>query len=172
MDDAGRPPAGRFLRGLAFCVAAFALDVLGQPVAPPPAHTGPERGFRGETVTRSATQARRSFVDAEVPGARLDFTFNAGETRVWLYRDGEWQVRGELWHRAWRCVRYDIAIRFGVGTEGCTDVRWLGSPVSIHSDRQCHQTKTPYASGERQPLLAAEFGNVTCAERVVRRQDD
>lgn len=172
MGDPGKPPAGCFRRGLALCAGALALDVSAQSVAPPPVDTGPERGYRGETVMRSATPARRSFADAEAPGARLDFSFNAGETRVWLYRDGEWQARGELWHRAWRCVRYDIAIRFGVGADGCSDVRWLGAPVSIHSDRQCHQTKTPYASGERQPLLAAEFGNITCAERVVRRQDD
>jgi hypothetical protein len=114
----------------------------------------------------------RSLAGDDAPGARLDFSFNAGETRVWLYRDGEWQARGELWHRAWRCVRYDIAIRFGVGTDGCTDVRWLGEPVTIHKDRQCHQTKTPYASGERQPNLASEFAGITCAQRVVRRQDD
>lgn len=120
---------------------------------------------------RSTASARASNA-RDAPGARLDFAFNAGETRVWMYPDGEWQVRGELWHRAWRCVRYDIAIRFGVGADGCTDVRWLAPPVSVLQERQCHQTRTPYAAGERQPELRSAFPEITCAERIVRRTDD
>jgi hypothetical protein len=151
-------------RGLFLGLCALSLNVS--------ADTGPEQGRDGETVMRLEVEGRRPIVGPEAPGARIDFTFNAGETQVWLYRDGEWQVRGELWHRAWRCVRYDIAIRFGVGIPGCTGVRWLGEPISVHTDRQCHQTKTPYASGERQPLLEPEFEKITCAQRVVRQHDD
>jgi hypothetical protein len=172
MGEPGEPSAESLRRGLFVGLWMLALDVSAEAFRPPDVDTGAERGRGGQMVIRSEAQARRSIVGPEAPGARLDFSFNAGETRVWLYRDGEWQVRGDLWHRSWRCVQYDIAIRFGVGTEGCTDVRWLGTPVSILAERQCHQTKTPYASGERQPLLAPEFDNITCAERVVRRQDD
>lgn len=172
MSEPEKPLAECLRRGLFVGLWTLALGASAEAFGPPAADTGAERGRGGEMVIRSEAQARRSIVGPEAPGARLDFSFNSGETRVWLYGNGEWQVRGELWHRAWRCVQYEIAIRFGVGAEGCTDVRWLGEPVGILTERQCHQTKTPYASGERQPMLVPEFDSITCAQRVIRRQDD
>lgn len=138
-------------------VAALALAL---------AASGPAAGSE-QILDRRAAQARHPAL--LLPGGeaeRLEFDF--GDFRGWLSRKGEWYFDGEVRHRGLLCGTYEVGFRFGVGNPGCTDVQWLSEPYFVTRHLQCNNATVAHAGGDFDPGLARVFGQVSCAERVVR----
>ncbi len=98
---------------------------------------------------------------------RLDFiTF---DFRAWLRRDGLWHVEGDVTHRGGLfCADYEMGVRFGVGSPGCTNVEWISEVRYVTSRKQCNDAAIRHMGGDIEPELGSRFDTITCAERVLR----
>jgi len=98
--------------------------------------------------------------------ARIDFrTF---DFNGFLLGDGSWQVSSPVTHRGLLCGTYEVGVRFGIGSPGCTDVTWLSEPMYIGSRRQCNESTVDHVGGETTPRLGSQLPSITCVERVLR----
>lgn len=100
--------------------------------------------------------------------ARLDFDFRADETKAWINQEGDFQIQGWVRHAGLACATYRVGVRFGNGSPGCLNVKWLGEPRFVTSHLQCNNARVSHAGGDRSEELGAAIDRITCAERVVR----
>jgi len=120
-----------------------------------------------DEVRKLATEPRRT---SEIGGAqslaRLDFFF--GDIRAWLLQDGNWHIEGNVQHHGALCGEYELGIQFGIGSPGCANVEWLGTPVYVTQRRQCNNALLHHSGGDLDHAAAEAFGNINCAQRLVR----
>jgi hypothetical protein len=117
-------------------------------------------------VRKLATEPRRT-TDIGGPGsARLDFFF--GDIRAWLREDGNWHIEGSIQHRGALCGTYELGIQFGIGSPGCANVEWMGTPVYVTSRRQCNSALLNHIGGDVDPAAAGAFNQINCAQRLIR----
>jgi hypothetical protein len=118
--------------------------------------------------THSAVAAARPGISESAGGTpdRLDFI--SFEFRAWLRRTGEWHVEGDVDHRGLLCGDYEMGMRFGTGSPGCTNVEWLSEVRYVTLRKQCNDATLRHVGGDTQPDLAPRFDRVTCAERLIR----
>lgn len=120
-----------------------------------------------KVMSRSAVPVREGLgFSTDAKAARLDF--KAFDFSGYLLGDGTWQVSSPVTHRGLLCATYEVGVRFGVGTPGCTDVSWLSEPMYIGRKRQCNESTVDHVGGETTPRLGYQLPHVTCVERVVR----
>jgi hypothetical protein len=97
---------------------------------------------------------------------RHEFDFNG--VSAWLDQNGQWYVTGRLRHTRALCATYQLGIRFGHGTTGCLNVKWLTEPAYGPNVRQCNHAVSKHTGGGTQDKAAAVFDTVTCAQLQVR----
>lgn len=99
---------------------------------------------------------------------RKDFDFGRSVGKAWLADLGE--IRVDIWvqHRGLLCATYEVGIRFGQGTHGCTEVQWLAPVHWLTSRRQCNNALVEHVGADTDEHMVALFGQVTCAERLIR----
>jgi len=120
-----------------------------------------------EEVLKLATEPRRSSdVGGEHSPARLDFHY--GDIRAWLLEDGNWHIEGNVQHRGAFCAQYELGIQFGIGSPGCANVEWLGTPVYVTKRRQCNNATLHHTGGDLDDQAAQVFDRINCAQRLIR----
>ncbi|MDX1375889.1 MAG: hypothetical protein R3357_10025 [Burkholderiales bacterium] len=147
-----------------------------RPVRPLSAVTAALAALLFLVAAESAAQAtyQRTTAPARPIGAasvvlkpqQLDFDF--GGSRATLRPKGEWTIEGSVAHRGLLCGEYALGIRFGIGRPGCANVAWLTDVTYASARRQCNNATVEHSGGGVQPELAGSFGQVSCAERVIR----
>jgi hypothetical protein len=85
-----------------------------------------------------------------------------------LLGDGTWQIVSRVPHGRLLCATYEVGARFGVGSPGCTDVKWLSDLSFVTQQRQCNQAVVVHSGGQTEPQLGTALPNVSCVEHVVR----
>lgn len=143
--------AAMLAAGLVFASAANAVD---QDLEP---------GERGVTAASQPTYS----LDAPPGINRLDFDFRIEETRAWLNKDGDFQVKGWVKHAGLLCATYRMGVRFGIGSPGCLNVTWVTDPYFVTSVFQCNGARVQHSGGDTYPELGGQIGKISCAERVV-----
>ena len=105
-------------------------------------------------------------VSLETDGSidRKDFDFG----KAWLAKKGELKVDVWVQHRGLLCASYEVGIRFGEGSRGCTDVNWLAPVHWVTERRQCNNAIIQHVGVDTDEHMVVTFDRVTCAERVVR----
>ena len=120
-----------------------------------------------DEVRKLATEPRRT---SEIGGARslarLDFSF--GDIRAWLLQDGNWHIEGDVRHLGAFCGRYELGIQFGIGSPGCSNVEWMGTPVYVTSRTQCNNAVLRHSGGDIDYAAAEAFDRINCAQRLIR----
>lgn len=119
-----------------------------------------------ETVTRLTAMAKKPAVILPNDKPRLEFDF--GDIKATLNKDGDMTVKGWVSHVRLRCANYSIGLRFGQGEQGCTNVRWLTEEKYLTFQTQCNSAKMEHNGFETGDAEAAQFDQVTCAERLLR----
>ncbi|NIO43449.1 MAG: hypothetical protein GTO41_26830 [Burkholderiales bacterium] len=120
-----------------------------------------------DDVRKLATEPRRaSDVGGERSPARLDFHF--GDIRAWLLQDGNWHIEGNIQHYGALCARYELGMQFGIGSPGCANVRWIGSPVYVTQRTQCNNAVLGHLGGDVDDAAAEAFDQINCAQRLIR----
>ena len=120
-----------------------------------------------DDVRKLATEPRRtSEIGGEQSLARLDFFF--GEIRAWLLQDGNWHIEGTVQHRGALCAEYELGIQFGIGSPGCSNVEWLGTPIYVTQRRQCNNALLSHSGGDLDYAAADVFNDINCAQRLIR----
>ena len=120
-----------------------------------------------KVTNRSAIPVQRELGFTTDPkAARLDF--RAFDFSGYLLGDGTWQVSSPVTHRGLLCATYEVGVRFGVGSPGCTDVNWLSEPIYVGRQRQCNESTVDHVGGDTTPRLGYQLPYITCVERVVR----
>jgi hypothetical protein len=125
----------------------------------------PAQADSGYVYTTTAVARPGLMLEAGKPD-RLDFNF--GDVRAWLLPSGDWRMEGKVAHKGALCGTYELGLRFGVGSHGCTDVEWLSQPTYATSQRQCNSATEFHVGGESQPELREHYTRVSCAERLIR----
>lgn len=100
--------------------------------------------------------------------ARKEFNFGRSIGRAWLAPGGELQIDSWVQHRGLLCATYETGIRFGAGENGCADAEWLAPTHWLTSHRQCNSALMNHVGTDTDPDIVRLFGNVTCAQRVLR----
>ncbi len=119
-----------------------------------------------EHVHTSVAAGRIATDPATGRSDRIDFvTF---DFRAWLRRNGEWHVEGDVTHRGLRCATYEMGLRFGIGSPGCTNVEWVSDVRFVSARTQCNDAGIRHSGGDTQPELESRFREITCAQRVLR----
>lgn len=144
-------------------VIAGLLALAGVAVAESvPAPTGESAEVWGRTtIARPAAEW-----DESGKPARIDFDF--GDFKMWARKKGGFQIEGWLHHRGLLCGTYYIAVRFGIGEQGCSNVKWLSDPRYVSQRTQCNNASVLHSGGDVEFPHAGEFANITCAERIIR----
>lgn len=120
-----------------------------------------------DEVRKLATEPRRSNdVGGAQSVARLDFYF--GDIRAWLLEDGNWHIEGNIEHRGAFCGEYELGIQFGIGSPGCANVEWLGSPAYVTRRRHCNSARLDHSGGDLDYTAAETFDRINCAQRLIR----
>ena len=128
---------------------------------------GSAGSFGAEEVRKLATEPRRtSNIGGAQSLARLDFFF--GEIRAWLLQDGNWHVEGNVSHRGALCARYELGIQFGAGNPGCSNVKWMGTPVYVTMRTHCNNAALRHSGGDIDYSAAEAFDRINCAQRLIR----
>lgn len=123
--------------------------------------------FGAEEVRKLATEARRtSDIGAVQAPARLDFFY--GDVRAWLLQDGNWHIEGRVSHYGALCARYELGIQFGVGSPGCSNVKWIGAPVYVTMRTHCNNASLSHTGGDIDYSAAEAFDQINCAQRLIR----
>ena len=99
---------------------------------------------------------------------RLEFNFGRNRGEAWLARTGELYVDTWVQHHGLLCSTYEVGVRFGHGEPGCTGVRWLAPAKYVTSLRQCNNAVVEHSGTDTDVVLAPQFSEVTCAERMIR----
>jgi len=127
------------------------------------ADQGLATGDRGVTAAAQPTYS----LD-QPPGInRLDFDFRIEETRAWLNKEGDFQVKGWVAHVGLLCATYRMGVRFGIGSPGCLNVNWVTDPYFVTSEFQCNGARVQHSGGDTYAELGEQIGRISCAERVV-----
>jgi hypothetical protein len=120
-----------------------------------------------DEVRKLATEPRRSNdLGGERSPGRLDFFY--GDIRAWLLEDGNWHIEGNVQHRGAFCAQYELGIQFGIGSPGCANVEWLGSPAYVTKRRHCNSALLHHAGGDIDNQAAQAFDRINCAQRLIR----
>jgi hypothetical protein len=118
-------------------------------------------------VRKLATEPRRSNdIGGDRSPARLDFYY--GDIRAWLLEDGNWHIEGNVQHRGAFCGQYELGIQFGIGSPGCANVDWLGTPVYVTKRRHCNNAMLQHSGGDLDYRAARDFDRINCAQRLIR----
>ncbi len=147
-------------RSIPMLVAAWLVSgvaVAGEPAQPPD----------NEAVVGSMAVAKPGMEwDKNGKPARLDFDF--GDFKAWVRKKGGWQIEGRINHSGLICGTYDVMVRFGAGNPGCNNVKWFSDPRSVTHREHCNSASLPHQGGDIEFPWADRFGQLTCAERIVR----
>lgn len=98
--------------------------------------------------------------------ARLEFDF--GDFKMWVRKKGGWQMEGRINHSGLICGTYQVMVRFGAGNPGCTNVKWFSDPRLVSQHEQCNSASVAHQGGDLDFPWADRFGQLSCAERIVR----
>lgn len=98
--------------------------------------------------------------------AKKEFDF--GGYTAWLTQDGVWQVSGIAKHTRLRCGRYRMGMRFGAGSPGCMNVKWITEANYVTSHKQCNSAQMKHKGVGENQILEAKFDSVSCAERLIK----
>jgi len=107
-------------------------------------------------------------LDARPKPERLDFDFRAGDSHAWINDDGDFQVSGWIKHTGLLCATYRMGVRFGVGSPGCLNVKWITEPMFVTNESQCNDARVEHTGGDTNGGLGKRLATITCVERVVR----
>jgi len=107
-------------------------------------------------------------LDARPKPQRLDFDFRAGDSHAWINEDGDFQVSGWIKHTGLLCATYRMGLRFGVGSPGCLNVKWITNSLYVTYESQCNDARVNHDGGDTDAGLGKRIVTITCAERVVR----
>jgi len=95
-----------------------------------------------------------------------EFAYTTGKVR--LTAAGDWKVEAWIQHAGLLCGTYRIGVQFGVGSQGCQDVKWLEQPVFVTRSRQCNSAIASHTGYGETPQIAGQFNAISCARRVLR----
>ena len=128
----------------------------------------PAFGQSTEPWTRHASAPTRISLADAAAGKRTRLEFGSDEFKGWLRNNGEWYVEGDVTHMGLVCADYEMGLRFGTGSPGCSNVEWLSEVRYATRRKQCNSATVKHTGGDSEPQLAGLFGKITCAERVIR----
>jgi len=123
-------------------------------------------GAEEKTSRTNAVARPFALYTAEGKPERLDFDF--GNIKAWIRNKGGWNVEGPIKHVGLLCATYEIGLRFGVGSPGCDNVKWISDVSYGTREQQCNSAAVQHYGGGFLPDLAKDFDRITCAERVIR----
>ncbi len=127
----------------------------------------PLAGSPGRDPGRKMAEARKSAEWMPKAGsARVDFDF--GDITAWLRADGNWYTEGWVNHGALRCATYQLGMRFGAGSPGCSNVTWLTEPRFVTRQKHCNGARLRHVGGDEDLSIKADFNRITCAERIIK----
>lgn len=102
-----------------------------------------------------------------LPNEKSKLNFNFGQAKGWLNSDGDWTIQGLVQHGHLRCATYQVGMRFGAGSPGCTNVKWLTKTKLVTIKKQCNQALLNHSGGDSNPDIASDFEKITCAQQVI-----
>jgi len=126
------------------------------------------RSAAADELTRRASAPTRPSLADLASGKRDRLEFGGDEFKGWADRSGDWHVEGDVAHVGLLCADYQMGLRFGKGSPGCTNVKWLGEVLYGSRRTQCNGATVKHSAWQNDPGLGSYFGEITCAERVVR----
>jgi hypothetical protein len=126
----------------------------------------PPPGEAAEVWGRTTVARPAAEWDEQGKPAKIDFDF--GDFKMWARKKGGWQIEGWLHHRGLLCGTYYVAVRFGIGDPACNNVKWLDEPRYVSQRTQCNNASVLHSGGDLEFPHAAQFADVTCAERIIR----
>jgi hypothetical protein len=106
-------------------------------------------------------------LDTRPKPERLDFDFRTVESHAWINDDGDFQVSGWIKHSGLLCATYRMGVRFGAGSPGCLNVKWITGPLYVTYEPQCNDARVEHSGGDTDAGLGKRIATITCAERVV-----
>jgi hypothetical protein len=112
----------------------------------------------------AAQNSRISYDSANLK--RKDFNFFG--FKAWVNHEGIWSIDGNVSHKGLLCGTYEVGMRFGAGTEGCNEVKWITTDQYLTSEMQCNNATVNHHGMYTEKALADHFDEITCAERVIR----
>jgi hypothetical protein len=121
----------------------------------------------GRVVSRS-TAIVHSSADFSTDYRAARASFRTFDFDGFLLGDGTWQIVSRVPHGRLLCATYEVGARFGVGSPGCTDVKWLSDLSFVTQQRQCNQAVVVHSGGQTEPQLGTALPNISCVEHVVR----
>jgi len=127
-----------------------------------------EQELESDDIGVSARAQITYSLDAKPKPARLDFDFRTGDSHAWINDDGDFQVSGWIKHTGLLCATYRMGVRFGVGSPGCLNVKWITEPIFVTAESQCNDARVEHAGGDTNAGLGKQLATITCGERVVR----
>lgn len=148
-----------WLSGVFIALSALSGSAAAESLPPP-------SGAVAEVWGRTAIARPAAEWDETGKPARIDFDF--GDFKMWARKRGGWQIEGWLHHRGLLCGTYYIAVRFGVGEQGCNNVKWLAEPRYVSQRTQCNNASVLHGGGDVEFPHVAEFADISCAERIIR----
>lgn len=125
-----------------------------------------DRVSREQYTSHKTAVAKRPAL--QMPGdkmVRLEFDFS--EVEAWLRADGSWHIDGWVEHSGLRCATYKVGIRFGEGSPGCSDVKWLTQPIYATSKKHCNNARLRHTGGDA-AAVDIDYAKITCAERLIK----
>jgi len=129
-------------------------------------------GVFWSTLAKSAEKSDQAAVNKNMhmvmPGDSRSHEFAFGQGKVQLDASGGWKVDAWIQHAGLFCGTYRIGVQFGVGTQGCQDVKWLEQPVFVTRQKQCNNATAHHSGFGETPQLADQFKTISCARRIVR----
>lgn len=121
-----------------------------------------------DEATRHASAPTRPSLADLASGKRDRLEFGGDEFKGWVDRSGDWHVEGEVAHVGLLCADYQMGLRFGKGSPGCTNVRWLGEVLYGSRRTQCNGATVKHSAWQNDPGLGGYFDEISCAEQVIR----
>ena len=107
-------------------------------------------------------------LDAKPKVERLDFSFRTDDSHAWINDDGDYHVGGWIKHTGFRCADYSMGVRFGAGSPGCLNVKWITGPLYVTSESQCNDARVEHTGDNADTGLGERLAIISCAQRVIR----
>lgn len=127
-----------------------------------------ENNTRAEIKRYSAVASKPSGLILPDEMKKIQFKFSNSEISAWVRENGEWYIEGLISHNKFFCADYSLGIRFGEGSAGCIDVKWLTEEQYATHRKQCNNVNMFHSGYETNPKIVPLFGKITCAQAIVK----
>jgi len=124
--------------------------------------------YADDVKVRKYQSRAQTNVDWSSGGKKQLLEFKYANAKASLRQNGDILIEGDIKHKGLLCGTYSGGVRFGKGSRGCSDVKWITEPVYLTTRKQCNNVALPHTGGGVDPLAAEKFSEITCGQFLVK----